>query len=321
MLVHKTPCENLKIRCLSEWMVKKKNPKEIIESTDRPDVEHSFIKYPGEEPTDITRHVKSSPFATENIIPKTNRIRDEHQNRPYSHIHTHPTFLPKLTEAQKKELKKGGLTENILNKFSEIYALPSPHDLRSLVIDDDMKTMVIAARNPDTGEVIGYQIIRKTKRSPKFGLSRKGFDKNPFKTALKIINANHFNFGRSNKSLIRDVNRYGREVKDSMKSGNYTQATRAFDELTSKYHLRHKMVSAKNYEPNESRTAFVRRSELESAAAAVSIIFLSVAFLFFSQNFTAEVIGYHTGTTPNFMGAVFFICGSIGAFIYLKKKQ
>lgn len=298
-------------------MRKRRSPIEIIESTKKPEVEHAFLKYPGEEPIDFTDYQRSTPSEAKTTNKTT--IMEANQNRPFTHIHTHPAQTPEFTDSERRAYKKQGLGERELSRTAETSALPSPADLRTLIVDDDMKTMVIAVRDTKTGEVRGYRVIKKTKEAPKFGVSKREFNEHPIKTILNIINANHFGFGRAHKTLIDDLNSYGKQYSDSLKSGDYNQAVQALDNVTHKYHLRHRMVSARGYHPNEARTTFVKKRGLEQIVV-VSIITLLGAILFLFPTFTANVIGNNVNSTPRWIGGALFIIGVVWTFIYFKVK-
>jgi hypothetical protein len=117
-----------------------KSPKAVIESTPSPAKERMFLKYPTSETRDITDYSRSNEKET---YPDKTRLAS--LLRPdvrFTHIHTHPHD-----------------------------PTPSVEDLKVFMLSDDIRTMVIAARNPQTGKVERYNVIKKTKATPKFGRS------------------------------------------------------------------------------------------------------------------------------------------------------
>ncbi|MDD5192234.1 MAG: DUF308 domain-containing protein [Candidatus Nanoarchaeia archaeon] len=297
-----------------------KRTKEVIEATPHPEMEHVLVKYLGKEAEDITDYQKSTGSGA---IHSSKRFEIElaNENKLYTHIHTHPTITPKFKGAEAKEYKKQGLGKKELNRLMNINALPANYDLRTFIVDGNIKKMVIAVRDSDTGEVRGYQIIKKTKSTPQFGTSGQDFDKHPFRTFLNIINANYFAWGKKHTELLNDVNEYNDKLVSALKSDDYSKLPNAFDAFTSKYHLQHKILSAKNYHPNESKSSFVKRENksLDSRLAAASIIGLLGAIFFLSPNLTGFAIANLAPKTLNMIGIIFFVIGLIGAVYYFRK--
>jgi len=117
-------------------MGKKKSSREIIESEKNPDLEHAYVKYPGEEMKEVTLvntedSVWSNPF-------KVFKLWMQHNKRKYSDIHTHP----------------GNWT-----------ALPSYGDIYNFLTNSHAKSMIIFA--PSDEWYGHYFVIKKTKKTPK----------------------------------------------------------------------------------------------------------------------------------------------------------
>jgi|WetSurMetagenome_2_1015567.scaffolds.fasta_scaffold115667_2 hypothetical protein len=68
----------------------------------------------------------------------------------------------------------------------------------------------------------------------------------------------------------------------------------------------------------DHRGNLVKRSGLETGAAAAAIIGIVGGLLFFSSNLTGNVIGSQDNT--NFIGLAFILIGIIGAFFWIKSK-
>lgn len=121
----------------------RRTPKEVIENARDPKRESAFIKWPREEPVDV-----SGERAEESVKKSSSKFlfeRLKHRGSPYMDIHTH-----KYT---------GGLN-------SMLY-FPSSEDIKLFLSNRKAKMMVIATRKEKTGEVLGYYILRKTKETPK----------------------------------------------------------------------------------------------------------------------------------------------------------
>ena len=104
---------------------------EVIESTPSPAIEHAFIKYPGREAVDVTDYKMSTEWKCEMDWEAVERL----YKGPYKHIHTHPS------------------------SFS-----PTFEDMQALIEHKEMKTMVIAVREPESGKVLGRHIFKKRRR-------------------------------------------------------------------------------------------------------------------------------------------------------------
>lgn len=117
------------------------NPtKAAIESTPSPAYERMFLKYPTSQTQDITDYLRSNKNET---YPDKEKLATlKRSNVQFTSIHTHPI--------------DPGLSAN---------------DLKTFMLCDDMRSMVIALRDPETWIVNGYNVIKKTKSTPIFGRS------------------------------------------------------------------------------------------------------------------------------------------------------
>ena len=288
-------------------MVKKRGPTEVIESTPHPKIEHSFIKYPGEEPADVTDYRKSKTYRAKKDWTKSSKLIDSNKGRRYTDIHTHPTSIDYVFGASKKRL----------SRIKDSNALPSGTDLRVFLKRDDLKTAVIAVRDSQTGEVLGYHFFRKTRNTPSFGTSEEDFEKHPFKTVMRGLNLTYFGLGKKSGELWKDVSKYGKVAIMSIKKGEYSETARALDSLAEKYHFQHRLVPAKGYQSNEFGSAFVKKG-LEGATLATSIIGFLGAMLFWTFNLTGNVIGIGEASSA-WIGAILFIIGLTATSIYINR--
>src|SRR3989344_1471147 len=117
-------------------MYKKRSSKEIIEQEKNPSVEHAYIKYPGKELIDI-----STDSRKDRVEPDWERIGElqKKYDKPYSMVHTHP-----------------GETD-AAHPFGY-------NDIPSFLIEENWKTMEVAQTDNKTGKLIGYFVLRKTKK-------------------------------------------------------------------------------------------------------------------------------------------------------------
>ncbi|MFA4953496.1 MAG: hypothetical protein WC584_04700 [Candidatus Pacearchaeota archaeon] len=115
---------------------KRRSSREIVESEKDPDLEHAYIKYPGEEMKEVTlvntkNRVWSNPY-------KISKLWMQHNKRKYSDIHTHP----------------GNWT-----------ALPSYEDISDFLTNSHAKSMIIFAPSDESYD--HYFVMKKTKNTLK----------------------------------------------------------------------------------------------------------------------------------------------------------
>jgi len=139
---------------------KKRSPTEIIESTPRPEIEHSFRKFTGEEIIENTDYERGDETSSRqfNTIFSINK---------YTDIHTHPTAisLPALFGLKGKIFRKKPFSYPIIDMDS---AMPSYLDFENFFKKNKQKTMVVSVREPRTGIVRGYTFVSKTNKTPKW---------------------------------------------------------------------------------------------------------------------------------------------------------
>lgn len=248
--------------------MKKKSPKKIIEETLKPEIEHTFIKYPGREAFDVTDYEKSGSTHAVAREGETYYVEVTNKGKPYTHIHTHPSKVKRTAK-----------------KKAESLALPSGDDFRGFLSEKDRKTMVVAVRDPDSGEVEGYGIVRKT-RNTSF---------------------------QSERELETATNGY-----ESMRRYGSDSARHGFELIAEKYHLKHKMVPAQGYELNDDKTNFKKKKGLVSRVSGFfAPIFLILTILTGLPEITGNVIGINAG--PSLISIIFLIISLILFYVSLRK--
>jgi hypothetical protein len=270
---------------------KKKNRRtiEVIESTKHPEIEHRFIKYPGEEAVDIT-HESSSGERIAKVDPYLEvDLLDEHYGKKYTSIHTHPSAL-----------RKG--KEYVETDYS---ATPSALDMKLFLENNVAKADTIAVREPQTGKVRGYIVVRKTKNTPQ-----------PGDSIWEVIK---LNLGLGFAWRVRkDAAEYKATKAKYLKEHNFKLVNEAFNNLAHKYHLQYKFLPAADYHINESRTQFVRKKGIEEKVLAGLFILFGATFL--TGGITGGVIGALSSSSLNFLGALFFVTGLCLLFISMKER-
>jgi len=267
----------------------KRSPTKIIESTS-PKVEGSFVKYSGEELEDWT-----SDYSTET---RTSFMKPTDSDVKYTSIHTHPTAF------EEKRKTNRTLVEKISNIFlpglfpkyegtgtyKEINysATPSGKDLESFLTTEKMETMMIAVREPQTGKVLGYTIIKKTKQTPKLGL-------------LTLAN------------MDDDITSYTLRRQTNI----LNNALPALKTIAHRYSLKYRFVPVKGYTINDSKTQYIKKI----TPAIIGIISLGASTIFLGKEITGNVIGNISHNTPNLTGIILFTIGIIGILTYIRNNQ
>jgi hypothetical protein len=115
---------------------KRKSPRETIEAEKKPWLEQMYLKFPGNELTDVARDRKRG--AVSFSMEKTMGALSKYGKGAYSNLHTHP--------------HKYGIKDQ---------ALPSADDLGAFLNQSQEKTMAIVSQNKRSGKVSGSFLIRK----------------------------------------------------------------------------------------------------------------------------------------------------------------
>jgi len=274
---------------------KRKRTVDVIEPTLEPSIEHTFYKFPGREAEDVTDYNRAKPYIAKKDIEKRREILRRNPGKSYTDIHTHSSEAPKYPLLH-------GLANWLLGVrkkgMTEVRAIPSYGDIGYFLWDTKIKTAVIAVRNPKTGEVQGYQVMRKTKNTP---------------------NIENW-YGEVNKDFDNDLTEYCMKTVQAMRKNKPEIASSAFDNLARKYHIKHRMLPAKDYTINETKSKFVKKKGLEKTLETLILICLGASILLLSSNFTGNVISNLNQKSSNWIGGILFIIGLIGAFVYFKRK-
>lgn len=281
--------------------------REVIESTNNPKVEHPFIKYPGREAEDITYAAKEG--STKVDKEKYRKITEENPNKRYTLIHTHPSEAPRRSFFGWLQAPEIGRTAH--KRMRDIAALPSGGDMRTIIYNRGLKTSAIAVRDTRTGEVLGYNIIKKTKETPTVGSDDGTISLGFFLKYLVGLD-----------QYSRDAIGYDGKRAKALNKNDPAIARQAYEELLDKYNLKSRFVPADKYKLNEQSTAFVPKdnSGLERKVAGIVASILLVSSIFFLySNMTGNVIGINK-TSSNWIGGILFVIGLVGAFFYFKKK-
>ncbi len=262
-------------------MKEKRSPKEIIESVENPHLEESWIKLPRKE-------LQANSLYRSEVAVAPNKMRNwfnQFKGKRFTGVHTHPY-------------------KNYVNPLFGAY--PSSEDLLNLLVNSNKKAEVIARIMSNTGQLDGYGIMRKTKKtSPP---SR--FFRNPILTFL------------SERSALTPE---GREMINEYKraaSKGWLDEHESLKNFAKKYNLQYRFVPVSSGAKIELA---MKDSNLENFVTTPAAIISGAAFLFslifISGNFTGYVIANLTPTSSNWIGGILFLIGLIGAFIYFRKRK
>jgi len=224
---------------------RKKSPTEILEEDNEPLYEAGLVKIRGGNYVDYRGH-KSTDSSS--MDPE---FRRKHMgDKPYTVIHTHPKL-----ERQTKVEDPSMLIDPILRGFvdpeeldmkteemRESPSLPSGADLLQILADKNNRTSIIGQRDPVTGKVAGYFIIKRTKDTP-------AIEPIPYGNADKVIkwyNSSEVNeFKRTTEALgYFPVPETGAKLTLEQMADK----ERALKQIADKYKIKIRTVSNKGYE-------------------------------------------------------------------------
>jgi hypothetical protein len=209
----------------------------------------------------------------------------------YTQLHTHP--IP---------LDHQGLSE-------EMYiSLPSSADVWDFLVDDNEETMVVAQTNAENKGLNGYFVLRKTKKTPKSGIT-------------KIPGL----LGKLKNVFIKEE--VPREMQDCMNEYHVYSERSAYEntpysaeygirQLADKMHLQYRFVPANEKQVYTGRIKPRRRTII----GAISGICLLISLLLPQKVFTGNVIGL-SEQTSSLVAIWFFISGLIIGSFYLKSNK
>lgn len=284
-------------------MNKKRSTREVIENTSNPGMEHGFIKFPGQEAEDVTRDASETSVSYD--LNKLKELFSKNRQTKYTVIHTHPTSLPKLGFFGNIFSYLGG-TRKQRERVGEINAIPSGDDLRNF-LETDQKTMVIAVRDSESGQVLGYNVTRKLKETPKFDELKFGQRKMQMRKPWYIMNG-----------LEQDTISFETHRVANINSGKYEKISQEFNRLAQKYHLQCRFVPSEGYEISKNKGKFVKKTGLEGSVSAICLI---SSLFFLSPNLTGNAIADLSVKTSSFLGIGVFIVALISGMLWLKTKR
>ena len=130
-------------------MLRRKSPKDVLESVPHSKVEHAYVKFPGRDLIDVT--LKSADRSVSVSFSQVGAELEKVKRKEYSFVHTHPHEGTRPHERQ--------------DYLGLARAYPSRADIAVFLADQRMKSMIIASQNK-TGKIDGYFVWRKTHKTP-----------------------------------------------------------------------------------------------------------------------------------------------------------
>lgn len=224
-------------------MKRNHTPTQIIESTKFPNLESVYIKFPGENPINIS--MDRTPRRAYHDVPKRIELEEEKRNQnmikankkddpdfpypKYSTIHTH--------------LKNFWANESTKS-------FPSAKDLRGFFLRQQEKAAFIANQDKKSGKILGYLVIRKTKKTPSPDGKFEG-ELMKYEEGIKSCSSLFIRIWASIIKVENDI-------------------TAPLRKLSSEYNLQYKFISSKNYYFNKNSGKFIQKSisKLELKVAA-----------------------------------------------------
>ncbi len=283
--------------------MRKRSPREIIESKEGPHNEHAYFKFPRKELIDITK--KPEVMRYERNLKKTSSALIAERRKKYMEIHTHPANLLSAYQIPKEE-------ENLYRNLEDTSLIPSGEDFAIFLRDGDEKSMAIAQREADTGKIRGYLIIRKTKETPQSKIF-------PSRLLSRLKEFIFKPYHPIEGKMSVDSQHYGSKMEKAAERGKKQHVFELFDRFASQYKLKYRFVPVEEYELNAEKTTFIKKGLEKRVSLAFSIAFLMASLFFSSLNLTGNVIGESHLTSSNLLGGVLFLVGTIAAFYYLRK--
>ncbi len=273
----------------------KKRPTEVIEGDKRNrSGERIYLKIPSRL-IDITK--KSGRNYTENDYEKISKIMGDSDFERYTEVHNHP--IPRRMYEQ------------------GMGSIPSEHDFGGFLMNDRIRTMVIAQQDPETGKVEGYYFFRKTKKTPRSEFGDYGKFLGRVSERPEIANEMY-----ENNSFFKQVQDDLREYRKKA-FGRFSgpkppkQRREAMEEIMEKYSLKMRLVPVKGFEFEEG-TKFSPKN-LESILAASSLLLLSLFAFITAGRFTAYPI--FELSRSNGSEYVLLVLGFISTIIYFAIKK
>lgn len=278
---------------------RRKSPIESIENSDNPAIEHAFIKYPRENPIDVSGFANESNVYFDNEkIHKASAGKSEEEIKKKMKMHTHPFNTDKSGKYGQPMYPSGG-------DMSDIFASPE-------------KTHVIAYRDRVSGKVGGYLIMRKLKSNGDFEKDEKRVK------GVQEYSSNLREVGAPGLKSIFNV-----RVKGNYQAGLQKGYDLALKKASETIGFKYKYVPAEGYEFNMDKGGLVKKvelarklkpSEIEKIAVTASIISFLISTIFLSTSITGYAIADLSAKSSSWIGAGLFVIGLITGFFWLRKK-
>jgi len=279
-------------------MKKRESPTKSLEKEKNPDVEHAYVKTTGYNPTDVS--LDSTDIGVRSNREKIKETLNERGRNSYTHIHTHPVD---------KEIDMAWPTS------------PSAGDLDGFMYNKQRKTMMIAEPDSKTGEISGYLVLRKTKKTPidtDFNLvkdldayERKGVFEDPglFRRLLRAITKKTYSipYDAEKEKFLKK-----RKMADIPEASN-----EALKDFCKKYNLQYRYAPVKGYEFREN-TGFIRKPsklELKMAAVFIAGITLIISFLLLNNLTGFSISSNISQEKLNLFLIILFVLAIIGILI------
>ncbi|MBU3913704.1 MAG: hypothetical protein KKE50_06445 [Nanoarchaeota archaeon] len=265
-------------------MVKKRSPREIIQSSKNPSIEVSAIKFPCSEVVlDVSLPGTSKERETLFDYWKIRKLWKKHGKRKYGLIHTHPYSSNYLPDT----------------------ALPSDKDIRNFLGDDNQQELIVYNRNSDSGEIFGGIIITKTRDTPKMHYS-------PI-NLLSLLNTHLFGFA----SPSWDYHEMKEWIDNTWDKNDTTEYD--LERTAKKYNLKYRKLKGSELKVD---TLSDNRGNLEQkVSSVVAIGGLLSSFFFLGSSVTGNAIGSLGKSSGSWLGLVLFLVGIAGVFWYFRSKK
>jgi hypothetical protein len=297
---------------------KKRSTREVIEGLSFPGYEHRLMKYPGLEAGDITDYTNLDRDTSANADPiKKKQYLKLGNGKRYSLIHDHMSkFKPNFWEKIFNVLT-WGYALNDVKQIKNNAAIHGGSDIRAFLFNPGWKSMPVAVTDPKTGKVLGYNILKKTKKTPKCPVDH------------DLISDEEFNEGVSKweytPQILDDAEKYDDIRMAALAQHNPEHIRKVYDQFLNKYHLRSRFIPAEGYQVNSTRTTFTKKksTNLEDTAVATAIISLVGIFVLLSERITGYVLLNNlANSTKTYLSIVFLFTfiSSFLLFIKLKRK-
>jgi len=278
-------------------MKKKKSPKEIIERISEPHLETYLYK--GKDKQAFKADKKRERYKVEPIpIEELPQDMKEDLEKGYAAIHTHPSSEPSPL-------------------FFGI------NDLKHFIENLKMKSFYASQRDEDSGEVKGYFVFRKTKRTDdcvgeKFKMMFGHYPKESKNLTGELAELAEV----ETRCLFEYYGVTDGKDPDLNQEGYY----KVLKILSNKFGLKYRFIPAKGYKLSNEGIKFVpKEGGLEKTLNVLlmpsSIIFLILGLFFLSSNLTGYAVLGMAFRDVNLIGAALFVFGISLLYLSFRKSK